>query len=197
MSVSIFWVRHGAHNQLGWKLSGRTPGLMLAEDGLEQGRAAARRLSGEGLEQVFTSPMERCRQTAEPIAALTGGEAQVDEALNEINFGAWSGGEIKTLDQDPAFVRWNAGRDSAVCREGESMFEVQARVLRWMEGVVASGAKAVAAVSHQDVIKAAVMLTLGLSPRAHDRLDVAPGSVTCIAGSQWGYKLLSLNEAPR
>ena len=77
------------------------------------------------------------------------------------------------------------------------MLEVQARVLRWMEGVVASGVRAVAAVSHADVIKAAVMLTLGLSPRAHDRLEVSPGSITAISGSEQGYKLMTLNEMPR
>lgn len=197
MSVTIFWVRHGAHDQLGWKLSGRTPGVTLPEPGLEQGRAAARRLEREGVERVFTSPMERCRQTAEPIAALTGRPAEVAEAINEIDFGVWSGGEIRTLDPDPAFVRWNVGRDNACCPNGESMLEVQARVLRWMEGVVASGVRAVAAVSHADVIKAAVMLTLGLSPRAHDRLEVSPGSITAISGSERGYKLMTLNEMPR
>lgn len=197
MSVMIFWVRHGAHDQLGWKLSGRTPGVRLGEAGLEQGRAAARRLSGEGIEAVYASPMERTQQTAEPIANLCGVPMQVEPAINEIDFGAWNGGEIKDLDHRPGFVRWNAGRDHACCEGGESMLEVQARVLRWMEGVVASGAKAVVAVSHADVIKAAVMLTLGLSPRAHDRLEVSPGSITCIAGSTWGYKLMSLNEMPR
>jgi broad specificity phosphatase PhoE len=197
MSTAIFWVRHGAHDQLGWKLSGRSPGVTLGEAGLAQGRAAARRLRSEDLVSVYTSPMERCRQTAAPIAALTGRDPDVEEALDEIDFGAWAGGEIRILDQDPAFARWNAGRDSACCPGGETMLEVQARVLRWMERVAASGVKAVAAVSHADVIKAAVMLTLGLSPRAHDRIEISPGSVTCIAGSSQGYRLMSLNEAPR
>jgi hypothetical protein len=40
-------------------------------------------------------------------------------------------------------------------------------------------------------------VTLGLNPRSHDRLEISPGSVTCIAGSAWGYKLLSLNEMPK
>lgn len=196
MSCSLFWVRHGAHDQLGWKLSGRTPGVVLGEPGLEQARAAGRRLVRERLERVFTSPLERTRQTAEAIAAATGAPLEESKAIMEIDFGAWNGGEIRDLDPEPAFVRWNAGRDSAACAGGESMLEVQARVLRFMEAVVASGARAVACVSHADVIKAAAMVATGLSARAHDRLEVSPGSVTCIAGSSWGYKLMILNEMP-
>ncbi|HYD27226.1 histidine phosphatase family protein [Brevundimonas sp.] len=197
MTALIFWVRHGFHDELGWKLSGRTSDIGLGEAGLEQARAAGRRLRDEKVELVFSSPMTRTRQTAEPIAGACGAPLVVDAGINEIDFGAWSGKEIAELDQRPAFVRWNSGRDYACCEEGESMLEVQARVLRWMEAVIASGRHAVAAVSHADVIKAAVMLTLGLSPRAHDRLEISPGSITCVAGSSWGYRLLSLNETPR
>lgn len=196
MSCSLFWVRHGAHDQLGWKLSGRTPGVRLGEPGLEQARAAGRRLARERLERVFTSPLERTRQTAEAIAAETGAPLEPTEAILEIDFGAWNDGMIRDLDPDPDFIRWNAGRDSAACTGGESMLEVQARVFRFMESVVASGVRSIACVSHADVIKAAVMVATGLSPRAHDRLEVSPGSVTCIAGSRWGYKLMFLNEMP-
>lgn len=196
MSVRILWVRHGAHAELGWKLSGRQPGLRLGEAGFIQAQAAARRLQLAKLQAVYASPMERTRDTAVPIAEACGVSLHVEEAINEIDFGAWSGGRISDLDERPAFARWNAGRDQACCEGGESMVEVQARVLRWMERIVASGATAVAAVSHADVIKAAVMVTLGLSSRAHDRLEISPGSITCVAGSAWGYRLISLNEVP-
>jgi len=197
MSVKIFWVRHGAHDRLGWQLSGRQPGVRLGAAGLAQARALAVRLGGLNVESVYTSPMERTRETAGPIAQACGAPLHLAEAINEIDFGQWNGTRITELDERPAFVRWNAGRDQACCEGGESMIEVQARVLRWMEGVVVSGASAVAAVSHADVIKAAVMVALGLSPRSHDRLEINPGSVTCIAGSSWGYRLLSLNEMPQ
>jgi len=196
MGVKIFWVRHGAHDQLGWELSGRRPGVRLGAAGLAQARALGVRLKEADVQDVYTSPMERTRETADPIAQACGAALHVEEAINEINFGEWSGARISELDQRPAFVRWNAGRDQACCEDGESMIEVQARVLRWMERVVVSGASAVVAVSHADVIKAAVMVTLGLSPRSHDRLEISPGSLSCIAGSSWGYKLLSLNEMP-
>ena len=197
MSVRLYWVRHGAHDQLGWRLSGRHPGVRLGEPGLEQARAVGRRLAGEGIATVYFSPLERTLQTAEAIAEACGAPLLTEPAINEIDFGAWSGCDIADLDRRPGFVRWNAGRDQACAEGGETMIEVQARVLRWMESVVAAGPPAVVAVSHADVIKAAVMVTLGLSPRAHDRLEVSPGSITCIAGSEWGYRLMSLNEAPR
>ena len=164
---------------------------------MAQARSLAVWLKEADVQSVYTSPMERTRETAGPIAEACDAALHVEEAINEIDFGEWSGARISELDQRPAFVRWNAGRDQACCEAGESMIEVQARVLRWMEGIVVSGASAVVAVSHADVIKAAVMVTLGLNPRSHDRLEISPGSVTCIAGSAWGYKLLSLNEMPK
>ncbi|MFC5068044.1 histidine phosphatase family protein [Flaviflagellibacter deserti] len=194
--MRIFWVRHGVHDQLGWKLSGRTAGVVLGDPGLCQAREVGARLKKEAIEIVFTSPLERSQQTAQPIAELCGAELCLEPAINEIDFGEWNGREIADLDRNARFVRWNVGRDQASAAGGESMFDVQARVFRWMESIVDSGRRNVAAVSHSDVIKAAVMVALGLSPRAHDRLEISPGSITCIAGSELGYRLMSLNEMP-
>jgi probable phosphoglycerate mutase len=54
----------------------------------------------------------------------------------------------------------------------------------------------VVGVSHADVIKAAVALTLGLSMRFHDRFEISPGSITTLAAGSDGLRLLALNEVP-
>jgi probable phosphoglycerate mutase len=52
------------------------------------------------------------------------------------------------------------------------------------------------AVSHSDVIKAALAFVLGLSIDHHDRLEIDPGSISIIQTGDWGLKVLRINEVP-
>ena len=196
MTTVVFLVRHGVHDQVQDRLCGRTEGVMMGEAGLTQAEAVGRRLAGEGAEVVQSSPLERTRQTAERIAHACGAPLQIEEALMEIDFGDWNGGTFDSLGPDPSWRRWNSERDTARPPSGETMLEVQARLARWLEEVARSGAPAVVAVSHADVIKAAVGLTTGLSMRFQDRFEVSPGSITTLVVGDGLLKLHALNEVP-
>lgn len=196
MTTTVFLVRHGVHDQLQARLCGRSAGVRLGEAGLAQADATGRRLAGEDVEVVLTSPLERTRQTAERIARACGAPLRIEEALMEIDFGEWSGRPFDTLDGDPLWRTWNAERDTARPPSGESMGEVQTRLAAWLERVNRSGARSVAAVSHADVIKAAVGLATGLSMRFHDRFEISPGSVTTLVAGDGFLKLHALNEVP-
>jgi broad specificity phosphatase PhoE len=195
VTAVVFLVRHGVHDQLG-RLCGRSEGITLGEAGLLQADAAGRRLAGEGIERVQTSPLERTRQTAERIAWACGVPLEIEEALMEIDFGDWTGRTFDDLAPEPLWRAWNADRDMARPPSGESMLEVQVRLRIWLEEIVRSGAHAVAAVSHADVIKAAVGLALGLSMRFHDRFEISPGSITTLVADDGLLKLHTLNEVP-
>lgn len=195
MTTVVFLVRHGVHDQL-TRLCGRSGGITLGEAGLLQADAAGRRLAGEGVEVVQTSPLERTRQTAERIAWACGVPLEIEESLMEIDFGDWTGRSFDDLAPEPLWRAWNADRDTVRPPSGETMLEVQGRLRVWLEGVVRSGARAVAAVSHADVIKAAVGLALGLSMRFHDRFEISPGSITTLVADDGRLKLHTLNEVP-
>jgi broad specificity phosphatase PhoE len=196
VTTTVFLVRHGVHDQLQGRLCGRTVGVLMGEAGLAQAEAAGRRLSREGVEAVQTSPLDRTRQTAERIADACGSPLTTEEALMEINFGDWNGRTFESLEPDPLWRAWNSARDTARPPRGETMLEVQARLAGWLERVVRSGARAVAAVSHADVIKAAVGLATGLSMRFHDRFEISPGSITTLVIGEGFLKLHTLNEIP-
>jgi len=196
VTTTVFLVRHGVHDQLRRRLCGRAPGVRLGEAGLAQAEAAGRRLAREGVEIVLTSPLERTRQTAEPIARACGAPLRLEEALMEIDFGDWNGRTFDSLEADPLWRIWNRERDTARPPSGESMAEVQARLTDWLDRLARTGARAVAAVSHADVIKAAVGLASGLSMRFHDRFEVSPGSITSLAVGEDFLKLHALNEVP-
>ncbi|MBA4808512.1 histidine phosphatase family protein [Brevundimonas sp.] len=190
----VHLVRHGSHDLVSRQLCGRAAGVELGEVGLRQSRAVARVLSRP--DRVLTSPLERTRQTAAIIAAAHDRPLEEEQALNEIDFGDWTGRAFTELDPLPEWRRWNAQRDQARAPNGESMLEVQTRLSRWLETLWATEAGTVAAVSHADVIKSVVALVLGLSIGRHDRFEVSPGSITTVEASADGLKLLRLNEVP-
>lgn len=196
MTTTVFLVRHGVHDQLQRRLCGRSAGVTLGEAGLAQADAAGRRLAGEGLEVVLTSPLERTRQTAERIARTCGAPLRIEEALMEIDFGDWNGRSFDSLEGEPLWRTWNQERDITRPPSGESMAEVQARLAEWLERLTRSGPAAVAAVSHADVIKAAVGLATSLSMRFHDRVEISPGSITTLVAGDGFLKLHALNEVP-
>jgi broad specificity phosphatase PhoE len=197
LATVIFLLRHAAHDQLGRVLSGRLAGMALGALGRAQATALAERLRRERLDALYTSPIQRCRETAAVIGARRNLEPREAAEATEIDFGAWAGRSFTSLDDDPAWQRWNAARDVALPPGGEGMEAVQARMADLLEKLrQRHEGGCVALVSHADVIKATVCQVLGLSLRAHAAFDVAPASLSALALWPGGGKLLCLNEVP-
>jgi probable phosphomutase (TIGR03848 family) len=196
VTTVVLMVRHASHDRLGKMLCGRMPGVRLSEEGREEAEALGRRLSARRLAAVYASPLERARETAEPIARAQQLEVTVDPDLNEIDFGGWTGLPFEELHAEPAWPLWNSRRDLARPPGGETMLEVQARLVRFLERLRQRHAEAeVAMVSHSDVIKAALAHVLGLSLDHYDRFEISPASVSRVAAGDWGAKVHSINEA--
>ncbi|NLS06371.1 histidine phosphatase family protein [Rhizobium sp. P32RR-XVIII] len=196
MSATFLLVRHAAHDSVGRFLAGRCEGVSLSAAGLEQARRLGERMRGEDLTAIYTSPRDRTRQTAEAIASASAiGPPQITEALDEVNFGSWSGQTFEALDGDPHWRRWNTVRSLVRTPGGETMLDVQRRVLELIETLTSSGhGPRIALVSHADVIKAAVCHVLGLSVDAWPKFDIAPASITVVVAGDWGAKVVTLNE---
>lgn len=195
MTTTVYLVRHGSHDRLGKVLCGRMDGVSLTDRGRREAEALGRRLAGDGLAAVYTSPLARTRETARPIADAAGLQPIEDDDLLEIDFGAWTGRSFVELEGDAAWVLWNTHRSTARPPGGESMADVQARLRRWFDRVRSPGGdERIAAVTHADVIKAFVADVLGFSLDRHDRVEVSPGSVSVVVGGDWGLKVISLNE---
>lgn len=156
----------------------------------------ARRLESVALHTVQASPVQRARETAEAIAATRPGiVVQIAEALDELDFGDWSGRAFAELEADPQWHTWNERRSAAVTPAGESMAQAQARAWQHIEQTAdANPDRIVAMVTHCDIIRAVVAHALGLSLDAIHRFDVDPASVSRLVVGEWGAKLLSLNE---
>ncbi|MBY3200182.1 histidine phosphatase family protein [Rhizobium laguerreae] len=196
MTITLFLVRHAAHDNVGNFLAGCTAGISLGEAGRLQVHRLGQRLRREDINEIYTSPRERTRETAEGIASACGlSLPQTDDALDEVNFGDWSGKTFEVLNDDPLWRRWNTTRSLTRTPGGETMLDVQARIFGLMESLASGGSKKrIVLVSHADVIKAAVSHVLGLPIDAWPRFDIAPASVTTVVIGDWGAKVMTLNE---
>lgn len=195
MTATILLVRHAAHGQLGTILSGRTPGIALSEVGRAQARALAAVLAGVEVAAVQSSSVDRAHQTATAIAATHGREVETVAALNEIDFGEWTGQRFDMLDADPRWRDWNDDRDRARCPGGETMVEAQARA--WAHVAATAAARpgqTIVMVTHCDIVRAVVTHVLGLPLQGVHRFAVDPASVTRLVVGGWGATLRSLNE---
>ncbi|MFH5923586.1 histidine phosphatase family protein [Roseomonas xinghualingensis] len=196
MATTFFLVRHAAHDRVGSVLCGRMPAVNLGELGRRQADALADRLGGERISAIYTSPLERARETAAPIAQRIGLHPQASDPITEIDFGRWTGRSFDSLGSDPDWTRWNESRSTARPPGGESMGEVQSRVTGELSRLQQDHPEGrIVLVSHCDVIKAALASHLRLSLNDLGRFEIAPASVSILVA--WGSegKVLGMNEA--
>jgi broad specificity phosphatase PhoE len=194
----LLLIRHGSHDLLGRELVGRRSGVHLSARGRAEAEALARRLSGLPIAALHCSPRERAVETAEPICAALRLSRQIEPALDEMDFGDWTGRTLDSLRSDPLWQRFN--RDRALTRipGGETMPEVAARMVRFMDGLTAKhgdgGETAIALVGHGDPIRAAIAQAIGLPLEFMLRFDVAPASLTILRTGEHGVLLERLND---
>lgn len=189
-------VRHAAHSHLGKTLSGRAGDVPLSPEGRDQARQLAARLKGETIGQVQASPVFRAQETARQIAAARDLPVVTAEALDEVHFGEWTGRSFDELESDPAWRHWNEHREVARAPGGESMAEVQQRVIAHIRDIARRCAgQVIVMVTHCDVIRAAIAAILGLSLDRILRFDIDAASVSRVLAGDWGEKVTSLNES--
>ncbi len=193
LAKRVFLVRHGSHGDVGQRLTGHGPEGGLTPRGREEAAAAAETLATRGVAMLYASPRRRTQETAAVIGARCGLAVTTAEALDEIDFGDWTGRRFEDLAGDPAWDRWNNARASAAPPGGETMAAAVARAVAFVEGI-ATGP--VACVSHCDVIRGVVAHYLGLSLDNLLRFEVAPASVTTLDLWPGGATVVEVNRLP-
>ena len=180
----------------GTVLPGRAPGLHLSPKGRAQADAIATRVSGlRRLCAVYTSPMERARETAAPVARALRLTARVEAGLNECDFGEWTGRRLRELARTPEWKTVQRYPSGFRFPGGESFPQMQTRVAAALAGLVARHpGEVIVAVSHGDPIKAAVALALGTPLDLFQRIVIAPASITAVAYGASGPTVLAVNS---
>lgn len=195
-ATTVLLIRHGLTPTTGVDMPGRLPGLHLSDAGRAQARGVVERLAGlPRLDAVWSSPLERARETAVPLALAWGLTVVEDERLLEVDVGSWAGRPLAELR---ATSEWgDMTRDPAAFRfpGGETYGEVQAR----MAAVVAAARSAhpggvVAAFSHADPIRVVAIDVQGSDLSRLGSVNVSPASVTVLCVDTVATTLLTLSS---
>jgi broad specificity phosphatase PhoE len=192
--TTFFLIRHGATDPMTSRIAGRMPGVHLNEVGQTQAARLPDRLQQFGIEAVYSGPLERVRETAEPLCRRLGLTLKVAPEFDEIDFGDWTNCAFDDLASDPRWQQFNRVRSSTAPPNGELMLEAQTRALRKMAELCAQH-RTVAIVSHGDVLRAVLMHFLGIHLDLFFRLEVSPASISIV---EWGgaeARVLCVNGA--
>ena len=194
--TTFLLIRHGETDAVGREIMGWRPGWHLNANGREQAKRLADRLSHRRLQAIYTSPLERAVETAAILAAPHELEPRQDADFAEVRFGQWEGVKIGELDQREDLRRYYQFRSGVRPPGGELLGEVQTRVVRKLQALAAvhDGAE-VAVVSHGDALRSALAFYLGIPLDMILRFEISPASLSVLEVSEWGARLMSMNES--
>lgn len=193
--MRVLLVRHGHTDVVGHRLVSRLPGVVLSDDGRRQARALGDAMRLAPLAAVYASPLERARETAAAIAAPHRLAVGIERGLHEIDFGDWTGLTFDELAPRAEWRAFNERRASADVPRGERAADVQARIVATLRRLARlHDGGTIAAVSHADVIRAAVLHCTGTSLDRWATVAIDPASVTTLDVDARGPHLVSIDE---
>ncbi len=192
-------IRHGEtdYNKK-MHLAGRLPNVHLTQKGRQQAQSLAEMLGAAPIKAIYSSPLERTLETAEPLAKALNIEIIPTPGLLETDCGEWQGQSVKKLrrqkiwqsvQQHPALFHFPGG---------ESIAECQHRMVQVIESVRRkySEQDLLACFSHSDPIKQVVAYYLGLPLDNFQRLSIDVASITALQITESGSRLIMLNYNP-
>lgn len=177
------------------------PGVGLDEKGQAQAQSLADRFDGVPVTELRSSPLLRCKQTLAPLAERLGCKPRADKRFAEVDYGEWTGAELKKLAKEPLWRVVQAHPSGAVFPGGEALAAVQARAVAAVrehdQRITAEhGAEAVWVVcSHGDVIKSILADALGMHLDSFQRVVVDPCSVSVVQFTETRPFVLRSNDS--
>jgi probable phosphoglycerate mutase len=144
---------------------------------------------------VQCSPQRRARQSAGIIASCVGLPVEIVTAMDEIDFGDWSGCAFEELAERPDWRRWNSHRGTSRPPKGESMRQLQQRVVRHLEQLrQEQGDGAIVIVSHAEPIRAALLHYARLPLDNFLSIAVDPASISTLSFDHTGAHVRRINQ---
>jgi probable phosphomutase (TIGR03848 family) len=193
----IVLVRHGEND---WvkkhRLAGWIPGIHLNENGQKQAEQVAQRLKVLPVSAIYSSPVLRCRETADHIAAVHQLKIVELDALGEVRYGEWEGKKIKKLAKKKSWQLVQFFPSRFRFPKGETLRETQFRAIQALEELSLRHEKEVIiVVSHADLIKLVLAHYLGVHIDLFQRIAISPASASVLMLSKsGGVRVLRVND---
>jgi probable phosphomutase (TIGR03848 family) len=193
--TTFLLIRHGLCDPVGKAIAGRTLGVHLNVPGRAQAEALAARLSSLPISAIYSSPLERALETAEPLARRLHLRVSSLAGLNEVDFGDWTGLTLAALAEITEWREFNTRRSTTRIPNGEIISEVVARVSEELDRLRRQHeSELVAVVSHGDVLRGLLSHVLGMPLDLLHRLEVEPASVSALSYAGGAPRLLLMNS---
>ncbi|HEU4327257.1 MAG TPA: MSMEG_4193 family putative phosphomutase [Roseiflexaceae bacterium] len=191
----LLLIRHGTNDWVHGRLAGWTPGVHLNEDGRRQATTLATRLAPIPLDAIYASPLDRTLETAQAIAHPRGMPIRIVEEIGEVKYGEWQGAELKELYKHELWPGVQFYPSGTRFPGGETLGEAQVRMVAALDTLRARHPEGIiAVVSHADIIKLAVAYYIGMHIDLFQRLEISPCSLTAIAFTRMGPRMLAYND---
>jgi probable phosphoglycerate mutase len=196
----LLLIRHGENDFIKTgKMAGRLPGIHLNEKGQKQAQALGEALKAVPIKAIYSSPLERAMETADPIAKAHNLNIVPVPGLLESNVGKWQGRPWKVIRRIKVWRVVLHAPSRFRFPEGESFPEMQTRIVTALDEICTRHKKPqdiLAAVFHADPIKLAVAHYIGLPLDHFQRLACDTGSVTVLHIGEMGSSLIKFNQRP-
>ena len=194
--TQLVLIRHGINDMVGQKkLAGWLPGVHLNDEGRAQAEALSERLRDVPISAIYCSPLERTQETAAPLARVKDLPVQIREGLGEVRYGDWTGKQLEELAKDELWRIVQIYPSGMRFPGGDSMREMQARIVNELELIAADHPREiVAVVTHADLIKAALAHYLGVHFDLFQRIGVSPASVSVVQLTRFGPYVVRIND---
>jgi probable phosphoglycerate mutase len=184
MHTRIFLIRHGATILTAEDRFAGSTDVPLSDEGREQVRRLAARLSDDGISAVYASPLGRTVETATILAKPHGHEVQARDGLREISHGRWEQMTRKEVDEKypEEAAAWEEDPYTFAPKGGESGLAVTSRALPVLMDIVRENPGGrVLVVSHKATIRLLLSSLLGFDPRRYrDNLDQSPAALNVV-----------------
>lgn len=195
----ILLIRHGENEFVKTgRMAGRLPDVHLNERGQQQSKELAEALAHAPIKAIYSSPMERAVETAQPVAEKLGLEIIIRPGLLEADIGEWAGMELKAVRKLPQWKTVQNAPSRFRFPGGESFPDIQTRLVDDIEVIAKlhKGPELVACFLHADPIKLIVAYYMGMPLDHFQRLSCDTASVTILMLGETGAGLLKLNQRP-
>ena len=177
-------------------MAGRTPGIPLTEKGLDQAQKAAKFLEDMNISAIYSSPIERAKNTAEIVGNHNSVDVRIDDRLIELDMGKFTGMPYEQIfsSHGNVFMKFYKGELEIAHNGVETFADVKKRVLSIVDHVLESHPNDnVVLVTHMDPIKAMLSTVMSLSPENLYELIIANASLNIFREYNRKFSISGIN----
>ncbi|MHB8511740.1 MAG: MSMEG_4193 family putative phosphomutase [Actinomycetota bacterium] len=191
----LFLIRHAETPITGVRLAGWRPGVHLSEQGRKQAEGLIERFNDVALNAIYSSPLERTVETAQPLAHARKMRIKTRDQLGEVRYGQWEYKPLKVLAKSSHWRTIISHPSEGRFPGGEALRETQARVVAAIANIADQHPKeSIAVFTHADVVKMIVAHYAGIHLDLYARLAIAPASVSALWIGDGAPRIITVNE---